>query len=380
MRRVLAALLGLIAVVGLVFTTVGVWANETVFDSAEFRAAASETYSNPDVQTGIAEFITAQTLSLVDVEGLISGAVPDRLGSMAPVIAGGLEAKLNSVVGELLTTEAAARGVDLAVDQAHSGLVRVLSGGNLIGGVSTRDSEVRLNLLPLISRALISVQNLGVLGRVNVPVHGRNGDPAQQIAELSQALRVDLPDDFGQLVVYRGELVEHAASGVAFAQRTVILAQRSIWLAGALTLIAAVGSLALARSRSRAVLYLSLGAGVASVLARSSVSVVIDQASHLVADPRAKVAVVSVLGSLSGGLVELLGLLVVIAGAMSLVSLMLQGFALRPVAVTAGAVTMVLVVLTAGVGPAALVVGIALALLVSLAVSRLSGAAIPGRT
>ena len=71
--------------------------------------------------------------------------------------------------------------------------------------MSVDNGEVSINLLPLLSRGLLAIQDLGVLADARVPVFTADGDPAEQQAELSVAIGRTLPADFGQLVVYRSE-------------------------------------------------------------------------------------------------------------------------------------------------------------------------------
>ncbi len=372
MRRVASALLGLVAVAGIGVGSVGLWAHAAVFDSSEFTEAANRTFADPQVQAGLTEFITDQTISLIDLDRLVADAVPDRLGSLTPMITGGLEAKLNSQVGAMLATERAARTVDRAVSEAHIAAMRVLSGGSLVGGVSVQDSEVTLNLLPLISGALIGAQDLGVLERLEIPRFDRGGDPGKQIAELSRVLGVQLPDDFGQLVVYWGDRVSSAAAGVAFAQRLVVMATQATWLVVIVTLAAAAGALVLAQSWSQAALYLSLGVAVVVAVLRSGVAVVIEQSGLLVGNPSARVAVESALGNFTEGLVDLFGLMILAAAAVALVSLMILRFGSRPLVATIVAVAVVVAVGSVGVSAVSLVAGVAVGLLAGLAITAFS--------
>lgn len=324
MRRVASGVLGVLAIVGLVVGSVGVWAHATIFDQDEVVVAANRTFADVEVRAGLADFITAEVLSLVDVDPLVESVVPDRLAPLGPMITRGLKAKLNSQVESLLATDRAERLMDQAVRQAHSRAMRVLAGQDLVAGVSARDSQVSLNLLPLITRAAVEVQSLGVLERLNVPEFDREGDPQAQVAEFSRFLGRRLPSDFGQLVVYRGSLIDSAQTTISLAQRIVIAARRGTALAVALTLVAGVGSVLLARSKRRAMLYLSLTAGVVLVILRSAIPIVIDQVSDLVTNPAATKAVVTALQSLTESLTEMLGVMILVAALIAVVSLLLS--------------------------------------------------------
>lgn len=373
MRRVASATLGLIAIIGLVIGSIGVWAQGTLFDTDRFVEVTGRTYADPAVQAGLVNVITDQTMGLVDPEKYILDLLPDRLAPLAPMITGGLESKLHSEVGLIVASDRAAGTVEAAARQAHLGLMRVLTTGDAVGGLSAADGEVTLNLLPLISRALVQVQRLGIMKSVDVPEFTSSGDPREQISELSRIVGRQLPDDFGQLVIYRGDRVESAQGTISTAQRVLVIAKRGTWLALVVAVAAAVGAVLVARSRLRAVVYLSLAAGVALAVVRSTVVVVIEEAPQLVANPSAQSAVTSALTNVTGGLLQLLGLMILVAGAVALAALAAQRFAKRQLAVALGCVAMVAVVALTGAGLVALVTGVAAGLLASLAFTALSG-------
>mgnify|MGYP003374334853 CR=1 FL=1 len=99
----------------------------------------------------------------------------------------------------------------------------------------------------------------GPSARFEMPELERRGDPAEQIASLEDALDRQLPDDFGQLVVYEGEAVDKAETAVARAQQAMTFFKRSLLVVYVVAGGAAVGSVFLARRRTRALGYLSLG-------------------------------------------------------------------------------------------------------------------------
>ena len=54
--------------------------------------------------------------------------------------------------------------------------------------------------------------------------------PTAQIAELEQATGRDLPDDFGQLVVYQSDQLADRQASLESAQQAVALAKRAVWV------------------------------------------------------------------------------------------------------------------------------------------------------
>ncbi|MCU0260184.1 MAG: hypothetical protein MUE78_04120, partial [Ilumatobacteraceae bacterium] len=145
---------------------------------------------------------------------------------------------------------------------------------------------ITLNLLPLVSRALLAVQErFGLLADVEVPELTRDGDPAEQQAQLEEALGRDLPDDFAQLTVYEGEQVARASESVQQAQRVFAFITRALWVLVGLGVVLAAVTLVLARRRVRAALTMILGAGVLMLVTRIVVGIVAGDVTSEVSAP-----------------------------------------------------------------------------------------------
>ena len=131
--------------------------------------------------------------------------------------------------------------VTTLVDRAHARAMQLLRGDGLVDGITVVDGAVTLNLLPLVARGLTVLQGYGLLDGVDVPELTAGGDPDEQAAQLSAAVGRDLPDGFGQLVVYDSEALADAQETVRTAQRMLVLAQRAVWVAAVLSLRARRG-------------------------------------------------------------------------------------------------------------------------------------------
>ena len=99
--------------------------------------------------------------------------------------------------------------------RAHDRAMQLLEGDGLAHGISVVNGEVSINFLPLVSRGLQELSDLGVPGLDKIPELTPDGDPSQQIAQLEEATGRDLPDDFGQLVVYRSDRLANAQDAVS---------------------------------------------------------------------------------------------------------------------------------------------------------------------
>src|SRR5919106_6104480 len=82
-RSVVAAICGVLAVVALTLALIGVWANATVFNSGEVGEIVSTALADPEVEAGLATWVTDQVFTAVDVESAVSNLLPSNLDRLA---------------------------------------------------------------------------------------------------------------------------------------------------------------------------------------------------------------------------------------------------------------------------------------------------------
>jgi hypothetical protein len=362
-RSVAAGILGVLAVVLLLLSAIAVWARVTVFDSDRVASIVGDALAEPEVSQALADRVTEQVFAAVDVDSFLDDVLPGQLSRLAPVISGGLEEAVDRGLTRVFESPDVQELLTNLVRRAHAAAMRLLEGDGLVDGIAVVDGAVTLNLVPLVSRGLVRLQGFGLLSDVDVPDATAEGDPEQQIADLEAALGRPLPDDFGQLVVYRSEQLADAQRSLAEAQRTLVLVKRAFWvLLGATVLFLAL-TMVLARDRWRAALFLGLGAVAAMVIARTIVRRVRDDAPELVVRPGAKAAVTSILDNAASGLLRafgvVLGLAVVVAAVAFLLRRRRRDDLTLIVAVAAGAVTVALLGFSIWTLLAGIVVGVA---------------------
>ena len=225
--------------------------------------------------------------------------------------------------------------------------------------------------LPLVSRALTSVQGLGLFEQLDVPELTRAGDPTEQIAELETALDRDLPDDFGQLTVFESDKLAEAQASVQNAQRAMVLLKRATWLFAVLAVVLLVATVMLAHNRLRAGLWLALGCVVAMVLSRTVVHRVVDDAPSLVPGAAGQAAIADILGEATRGLLRLTGLIVILAALVVVWTLFRRGWIGRDLLLVGAVVLGLAVVVVLGFSIGSLLLGVVLALAAVLLVPRL---------
>ncbi len=343
-RTVIAAVTGVLAVLVLTVTLVAVWARATVLRSEIVGELAGDALAESDVQAGLAGRLADEVSSAVDLEGLLAGALPDSLDRFAPLIASGVNEAVERAITRALSEPAVQETMVALVERAHDAAIDLLRGDGLIDGISVADGQVTLNTLPLVTRGLEALQSVGLLQDVELPTITRDGDPDEQIAELSAALDRDLPSDFGQVVVYEGAAVSSAQETVENARRMLALAQRALVLALVITALLMAVTILVAPRRSRAVLVLALGTAAAMVVLRAAVRRVVADAPELAETAGARAAVKVVVGGAAESILRLAAVVGVVAaiGAIAVVLLTHRRRAdlVLVAAVAAGALTL----------------------------------------
>lgn len=363
-RSIIASVLGVLAVLVLLVTTIAVWAKATVLRSEPVADMATEAIAQPEVQQGLATYLSTAAADAVDIETALRDVLPDALDRFAPSIAAGAEAAVQRVLERVIATDQFQRIMRTAVERAHARAMRLLQGDGIADGVNVADGQVTLNLLPLLTSALTELQSAtGLFANVQIPELSADGDPTQQIAELESALGRDLPDDFGQLAVYRSDSVARAEESVKTAQRMLVLAKRAVWALLLLAVVLIAATILVAARRLRAVLALALGTTAAFVVLRSATRAAVDQAPDLARRPGGKAAIRAILDVASESLLRLSGVVLLIAIVTVIVMLFVRHWRRGDIVLVAAVMLGALTTAAVGVGSwgllAGLVVGIA---------------------
>jgi hypothetical protein len=199
------------------------------------------------------------------VEGTISDALAE-LGERATVLAGPLTTAVKGFVRdqvEKVVASDAFKTFWVAANRfVHTQVLAILRGEG--DTVSVREGKVLLNLLPLVNLALGSIQTVAsdLVGRdVTLPQITEGEVPSASIAKLEQALGIDLPDAYGQIVVYDSE-------DLAALQQLLYAFERLLLLLLLLIPILVAASLWVSTRRRRTLIQLTVGAAVGLVIIR----------------------------------------------------------------------------------------------------------------
>ncbi|MET0459957.1 MAG: hypothetical protein ABW195_11975, partial [Ilumatobacteraceae bacterium] len=312
-RGVVAGVLGVLAIFVLTVTAIAVWAGTTLFDSEKVAEIAGDALAEPEVQAAMATYLTDQVFTAVDVQSVLDDVLPTNLQRLEPVLAAGARSAVDRGLTRVLANPDVQDVLTTVVERSHRRAMRLLEGDGLADGVNVTDGVVTLNTLPLIGRGVEQLQQLGLFTSLQLPELTADGDPADQIAALSSATGRDLPDDFGQLVVYRSDDLANAQASLQSAQQLFAVAKRAVWLLIALTIGLVAATMLVASRRWRATLLLGVGVVVAMMITRLATRRVLAEAPDLASQPGGRAAIRAMLGDAATGLFRLAAVLTILA-------------------------------------------------------------------
>ena len=265
LRRVLAPILVALSIIVFTITVPAAWGARTVLNTDRYVATVAPLADDPAVQASIATKLTDQVFSALDVEVALSDALAG-LGDRASVLAGPLTTAVKGFVRDQVEKVVASDAFKTFWVQAntfvHTQVLAILRGDTET--ITVRQGKVLLNLLPLVNLALGSIQTVAsdLVGRdVTLPQISEGDVPSESIAKLEQALGIDLPDAYGQIVVYD-------SNDLAALQQSLYLFERLLVLLLLLIPILVAASLWVSTRRRRTLIQLTVGAAVGLVITR----------------------------------------------------------------------------------------------------------------
>jgi|GEM_PF-4669135 hypothetical protein len=224
-------LLSVLAGASLLLASVGLWVNNTVFNSERFSSTVEKTLDDPEVNAALSRYLVNQLMDNLDIEDSISNILPDELEGLSPVLVGAVRNVVEEGVQTVLADQRVQDVVTDQVKRSHKTLMVVLENKGPLGdAISTDGNKVVLDLAVVLERAVEDVERAGVL-----------------------LDRLDLPEDFGKLVVYEGDAVESSSNILRAAQDGLSLFKRLLWLFIIAAPILTAGAIYIASSRRHAV-------------------------------------------------------------------------------------------------------------------------------
>jgi hypothetical protein len=262
MRKVLVGLLVFLTALSVVLGGVTWWVHRTVFDTDKWLSIVGPLPQEPGVSDALAASIVKNVSETVNLQARVTEALPDQLAPLVgPVfdrVRTGIESRLSDFVASDTFTKAWVQVNRVA----HDAAIRVLR-GETERVITGPDGEVRLNLVPLLYKALDFLQEHAswALRGHTVPTDvDPLSDPQGAVAALSAEFGRSLPPDFAQPVVF-------TSAKLHTAQQAVHLFDVLFVVSLILPLVLAAIALLVSKTRRRTAVQLAVAAALAVVLA-----------------------------------------------------------------------------------------------------------------
>src|SRR5690606_28592326 len=180
-RAWVAALVGIIGCVLLIGGTAAVWLRSEVTDTDRYVGTVAPLAHDPAVQQALANRITTEIFTRIDVAELVDEAavvladrgarpvVTTSLQGLAQPIAGGVEGFVHDRVLDIVASDRFAQAWRTANEAAHANLVALLTGERSSAGLQVDDNTVTINLAPFIAQVKARLVHPGCGLAIQIP-------------------------------------------------------------------------------------------------------------------------------------------------------------------------------------------------------------------
>jgi hypothetical protein len=259
LRRVVAAVLVVVAAFGLVASVVGLWAARTTLDTDRWVATVAPLPQDPRISAAVADYATAQLSEVLNIEQRLRVVLPPQAGFVVGPLADQVRQAVEKAIDRVLRSDEFQQIWTELNRRAHQRALAILEGRSDV--VLARDDRVEIDLLPLINEALrdLSTRLPTLFGRqLSLPDISSGEIPANLRTRISEELGVTLPANFAQFTIYDAGRLRAIQLAVERFKRDLAL----LWLA---TIVAFVLALVVSPGRRRTVLQFGLWLVVAAV-------------------------------------------------------------------------------------------------------------------
>ena len=372
-RSAIAIILGVLAIVALIATTVAVWAWAIVLDSDQVADIVDDALAEPEVEAALADYVTQQVFSAVDVDAVVSDVLPDDLDRLEPAIAAGLQTAVDRGVTRALSSPEVQEIITQIIERAHSRAMDLLQGDGISGAVCSRRRGHRQppaadRARPHPAAGTWTVRRPADPGTTCILA---DGDPSEQIAALEEATgRFSLRLRAARCVRQRPTRRPSSLTRERPADSSP--GQGAVWLLVILTTVLLVATVVVARNRWRAALWLGLGGVVAMVVTRSLVHRVVNEAPEIAATSGGQAAISAIVDGAATSLLRLAAVILIIAAVAAALAMFRRHWRRADFVLVGAVLTFVVIVAVLGVSIISLLLGVVVALLVPMAVRQLA--------
>lgn len=305
-RSVATAVFTLLACLAVTVTVPAGWTFRTIFDTDAFVDRVTPIGFDSAVTPVLSDRLTTQIFSLVDVDAIVAEALPPQGQILAGPLTGGIEDFVREKVDEVLSSDRFRDRWIRANRFAHTQIVAVLRNESEI--VDTAGGRVVLNLLPIVNEALqnIEARAAGLFQKdVDLPEVTGGEVPDEVRERISLALGVEVPEDFGEIVVFESERLEAAQEAVSFFDRAIVFLV-------ILTLVLIGLALWVSQRRRRTLLQIIVGSMVGIVVVRRLAMWAEDEVVALAQRPDGERALAAITDQVFGSLFAVTQIVIIV--------------------------------------------------------------------
>ena len=261
-RKFLIGFLIFLAILGVVVSGVTIWTHYTIFNTQGYMNIVGPIGKDPTAIKSLSDYVAGEVVSATDLQTRVADALPEKIKFFAGPITSAVNDFIAKGTYKVLSTPQAYE-LWLKVNEfAHEKVVALLRGET--NAVYIQGSDIKLNLIPLISQVLVWLDGKlpgGLSDRFSPPVIEVGTSPEQSIQQVEQWSGKTLPPDFGQITLITSDALGPAQTAVKWFDRLV-------WIIPLLTIALAAVSIWLSRRRGRTAIALGIGTVVAIIVTR----------------------------------------------------------------------------------------------------------------
>lgn len=273
-HTVLIGVLVLLTCLSVVATGIAWWAHYTTLNTNGYMRIVGPIGKDPVAIKSLSDYVSSQVVTATDLQARAAGVLPDRAKFLAGPLTAQVEQFIQKQVYKLLSTEQAYKAWLKINEVAHDKIVGLLRGDNTYTYVA--GSDVKLNVLPLVSQALVWLEGKlpGALqGRVAIPVIDPQTPPEEAIQQVSTWAGKPLPADFGQITLLKSD-------SLGAAQTVIRVFDAMMWVLPVIVVVLAALTIWLSHRRRTTIIVLGIGVVVALVITH----VVVKRATEYLVD------------------------------------------------------------------------------------------------
>ena len=205
LRQIVAAVLIVVAALGVTLSVVGVWAGRTTLNTDRWVATVTPLEQDPAVRAAVSTYTTEQIFSTLNVEQRVKESLPPKAAFLASPLTGQVHGFVQSTVTKVLASAQFAALWPQINRVAHTQVMAVLNNDSKV--VRSSGQTVTLNLLPVVNDVLASLQKQvpSLFGKtITLPTLTKGQIPAGLNQKIESALGVTLPANFAAIPIYQG--------------------------------------------------------------------------------------------------------------------------------------------------------------------------------